>query len=590
MEELLYPLDTGYILKNKKKIKRMLASRQDDFLKKRIAIMGGSTTNQVKDLLNLFLLNNEISCDFYETEQEMFWEEAVFKNEKLESFSPDVIYFYTNFYNIAELPTVHMSDSDVDELLEKTFLHMKQAWEEAKKYHCVVIQNNFEYPNVRLLGSQDGVDYRGYVNYINRLNNKIAGFARENEWFYVLDINYISSVCGLEKWYDLRLWYEYRYSMSMTAMVQLAYNLANLVRTVYSGRCKVAMLDLDNTLWGGIVSEDTAEQVLIGGETATGQLFLDVQRRFKQLKDAGVVLCANSKNTIDDVIEVLDRRDCFLKQSDFTIIKANWEPKDTNSNAISEELNISLDDVVFVDDSNFERELVKNICPGVKVLNFSTPDQMLVNLDRCGYFDILGITAEDRAKTMSYQTDQKRKAQAAKFEDYDMYLHSLKMEAELGPFNQNALSRIVQLINKVNRFNLTTRRLNTCEAEECILRDYTLCGSLRDRFGDYGIITAVIGRIDKDLLTITDWTMSCRVFGRGVENMVMNHIVRFCEEHEILKIQGMFVPSQKNQYVNDFYRKYGFDYVKQAENGCEIWEMLVKKYKQATHQIKEIEE
>ena len=290
MKELEYPFDSDYILKKKKSLKRQLLE-QDNLIEKKVAILGGSTTNDIKLILELFLLNYGIKPIFYESEYNQFYQDAVFGNEELDNFKPDIIYIHTTNRNITKYPNVSMETKEIDNMMEEEYYKFKTIWEKlSKRFNSVIIQNNFEYPYYRLLGNKDASSKYGRVNYITRLNMKFYEYAESNDNFYINDINYLSASYGLDKWTNEFYWHMYKYALEVRAIPTLAFNIAKIIKSIYGKNKKAFALDLDNTLWGGIVGDDGVENIAIGPEVPTGQVFSEFQSYLKNVKENYIVL------------------------------------------------------------------------------------------------------------------------------------------------------------------------------------------------------------------------------------------------------------------------------------------------------------
>ena len=288
MQELEYPFDSAYIMKKRKSIKRTLLSDGTTRLKKKIAVLGGSTTNDIVSIMELFLLNMGIEPTFYQSEYAQYWQDAMFPGEELKSFSPDIVLVHTTNRNITAFPSVTDKPEEVDELLNKEFNRYKIMWESiADKFHCPIIQNNFEMPLYRLMGNKDCSDYRGRENYISRLNMKFYEYSSQVSNFYINDINYISASYGLKEWSNPLYWNMYKYALCFEAIPELAFNTANIVKSVFGRNKKALALDLDNTLWGGVVGDDGVEHIQIGQETGVAQSYYEFQSYIKALRGYG---------------------------------------------------------------------------------------------------------------------------------------------------------------------------------------------------------------------------------------------------------------------------------------------------------------
>ncbi|MBR6836931.1 MAG: HAD-IIIC family phosphatase, partial [Oscillospiraceae bacterium] len=506
MKTLSYPFDSSYILKKKRSIKKELLASGTGRIKKKIAVLGGSTTNEIVNILELFLLDQGIEPEFYQSEYAQFWQDAVFGNEELSNFAPDIVYVHTTSRNLSLYDfSMSASEEQINEMLENQYRHFEEVWTNVKeKFGCPVIQNNFELPFYRILGNKDATDIHGKISFIRRLNEKFAEYARKNENFYINDINFISACYGLEKWHDTSAWYMYKYAMDTQAIPEFAYNLSNIIKSVFGKNRKMLMLDLDNTLWGGVVGDLGQQGIEIGHETGMAEGYTEFQRYVKAHKQLGVLLSVNSKNDYENAIDGLKHPDTVLTPDDFVVIKANWDNKDRNTEAIAEEISILPDSFVFVDDNPAERNIVSEQISGIAVPEVNSVEDYIKTIDRNGYFELTSYTADDIKRNEMYRANIQRAGAEKKFSDYGEYLKSLEMEAYIDKFDDVALARITQLTNKSNQFNLTTKRYTLNEMEDVFGDDkyIKIYGRLADKFGDNGIVSVVIGRIDGNELHI----------------------------------------------------------------------------------------
>ena len=577
MEVLRYPFNSDLILKKKKSIKKQLLEK-NNLVEKNIAILGGSTTSNIKLILELFLLDYGIKPNFYESEYNQFWQDAMFDNKELDEFKPDIIYIHTSYRNITNFPEITSDEESINELLNMEFSKFSSMWETLKrKYMCPIIQNNFEYPYYRILGNKDSIDIHGKTNFVIRLNALFSEYARNNESFYINDINYQSAQFGLDKWSDQFYWHMYKYALSMEAIPTLAFNVANIIKAIYGKNKKGLVLDLDNTLWGGIVGDDGVENIQIGQETSEGQVFQEFQNYLKELKNMGIILNINSKNDEKNAIAGLNHDDCILKPDDFIIIKANWNPKSQNIKEIATELNLGLDSLVFVDDNPAEREIIKQYAPDVETPDIKTPDKYIQILDHSGYFEVINISKDDIKKNEMYKKNIERNKMISSFDNYDDYLKSLNMTSKIEEFIPLYYSRISQLSNKSNQFNLTTKRYSQSDIENIAAdKNYiTLYGKLVDTFGDNGVVSVVIGDKRNDELHIDLWIMSCRVLKRDMEYAMFDSLVKKAKKEKIKKIIGYYYPTMKNGMVKDFYKNMGFNLLNEDEDGNSTWEYTI---------------
>ncbi len=601
MQELTYPYDGELILKKSKKLKKALLESRTDFLEKRIAVLGGSTTHDIIRILELFLLEQGIRPVFYESEYAQYWQDAMFDNPLLSDFAPELIFIHTSNRNVTDYPSPGDTKERVDELFEGQYAHFQVMWDKlADTWHCPIIQNNFEYPYYRLLGNQEAVYIQGRISFLNRLNEAFYQYAREHENFYIHDINYLSAAYGLDRWSDPLYWHMYKYACCMQAIPDFAHNLSHIIKSIFGKNKKALALDLDNTLWGGIVGDDGPENLEIGQETPMGQVYAEFQAYLKAQKDIGVMLTVNSKNEEENALAGLNHPEGVLKPEDFILIKANWEPKSQNIAEIAQELTILPDSLVFVDDNPAEREIVQMQVPGVAVPAIGTPEQYVRILDHSGFFEVTKLSEDDRKRNEMYRANVERKKQQAQFGDYREYLLSLEMKGTIRPFEPLYMARIAQLTNKSNQFNLTTRRYTQGEIETFAADAgyITRYGKLEDRFGDNGVVSVVIGRrgrmedaaayrqgggavqslgasADGSVLHIELWLMSCRVLKRDMEYAMMDSVVEACQACGIGTIMGYYYPTAKNAMVKDFYKAMGFEKTEETDTGVTIWRYVI---------------
>lgn len=576
-----YPIETSTLIIKKKRIKKQLAEQIRQPVRKKIAILGGSTTNEIADQLELFLLANGIEPEIYQSEYNQFWQDAIFGNPLLDQFSPDVIYIHTNWRNISSFPELTDTKETIDGKLASVCAHYEAAWTALReRYACPIIQNNFERPNYRLLGNRDIWDPRARSNFINCLNRYFYDYAAAHDDFYINDIDYLAADYGLSKWNDAFCWHMYKYAMNLDAVPILAKSVADIIKSLFGRNKKVLVLDLDNTLWGGVIGDDGISGIAVGQEIPEGQAYTEFQSYCKALKSLGVVLAVNSKNEEQAALEGLNHPDGVLKPSDFVAIKANWKQKDVNIQDIALDLNLGLDSMVFVDDNPAEQELVRRQLPDVTVPVISEVEHSIEILDHSGYFETTTMSEEDLRKTELYLENRNRNQCMQAYADYNDYLADLQMEADIRMFQPVAVPRIAQLTNKTNQFNLTTLRCTDDDIRRMGDSDnyITLQGKLKDKFGDNGIVSVVAGEILERDLHMRLWLMSCRVLKRGMENAMMDRIVSIAREKGLKRIFGYYYPTVKNAMVKDFYEGYGFKKCIDTDDADPIWKLDINEY------------
>ena len=580
LRELCYPFDSAKIMQKRRGLLRTL-KEQTGGVTLRIAVLGGSTTSDIVKMLELFLRNRGIEPTFYESEYAQYWEDAMFGNPELEAFRPELIFIHTTSRNVREFPDVSDPKELCEHKLVETYSHFEQMWEHlAEVYACPIIQNNFEMPMTRLLGNREVGCPQGRIDFLTRLNCKLYDYAASHKNFYIHDINYLSACYGLDKWLEPKYWHLYKYALAVPAIPDLAYNLSNIICSLMGRNKKVLALDLDNTLWGGVIGDDGQAGIEIGQETPSGQVFSELQGYIKAHKELGVLLTVCSKNDLENALSGLEHPDGILKPDDFTLIKANWEPKSQNLLDSANELNLLPESFVFVDDNPAEREIVAAQLPDTVAIPFDTPEECILALDRSGYFEVTSLSGDDVKRVEMYRANVARAAAQSQFADYHDFLRSLEMTAEIRDFDEVHLPRITQLTNKSNQFNVTTKRFTPSEMEAVMQsNDYIRrCGRLNDKFGDNGIVSVVIGRIAETALHIELWLMSCRVLKRDMELAMLDEIVKAAQVRGITEIYGYYYPTKKNSMVRDLFGTFGFDKQQEDADGNTVWKLDVSGY------------
>jgi len=583
LRDLQFPIATSSILRKRIALRRELLT-QPNLISTRIAILGGSTTVEIRNLIELFLLSYGIRPTFYESAYNRYSEDVLFENPELWKFKPDVVFIHTTWHNVSHFAELMEPGEDVEGRVHREVGRFVSLWEKIQaKLGALIIQNNFDLPHLRPLGNLEGSESYGRVNFLMRLNAEFATYASQHPRIIINDIHYLSAQVGLEEWHGRTYWYNFHMAVSPKGAIVLARNVAALVRSVYGKSKKCLVLDLDNTLWGGVVGDDGVQNLILGRDHPVGEAFLDFQQYVKDLQRRGVILAICSKNNIEDAKEGFSRAESILKLENFSAIRANWNPKPENIREIAAELNIGLDSVVFVDDNPVERALVADQLPEVATPDLGSDVSRFAEiLEAEHYFEVHCVVGDDLNRSAYYNANVERKARQASFEDYGEFLASLDMSAEIASFAPMYLERITQLINKTNQFNLTTRRYTSAEVfamahdPKCV----TLYGRLCDKFGDNGLVSVLVGRIESASLAIDLWLMSCRVLNREMELAMFDALIEQCRARGIHQIVGVYIPSKKNRMVADLYPKLGFVSAPGSSESFQMWRYDVPQIQQ----------
>lgn len=574
-----YPFDNTLILRKRKAIRKELMQRS--YTKEiRVAVLGGSTTNELVNIIELFLLSKGFLPSFYQSEYNKFYEDAVFDNDELANFNPDIIYIHTSHVNISHFPPFHAGFEEIERIFENELFKYQSIWKSLKKYNCPIIQNNFDFPVDRSLGNLDSYDIHGKTYFLNRLNFEFAKEAQINNSLYINDINYLSASLGLKEWFDKNIWFTAKYAMSFEAIPPLANNIVKIISAILGLTKKCLILDLDNTCWGGIIGDDGLNGIRLGNETPSGEAYMAFQLYAKELKQRGIMLAVSSKNEHDIAKEGFTHSDSILTFEDFTSFKANWNPKHINIETIANEINIGLDSIVFIDDNAVERNIVESQLPVVAVPDIGNNVMNFIDyIEYNGYFETVNLSADDINRNKFYLENKERVKELSTFDNYQDFLASLNMVAEICSFSDIYIDRITQLINKTNQFNLTTKRYTVSEVESIAQNDnfISLYGKLIDKFGDNGLITIVVGEIINDKCIIDTWLMSCRVLKRDMEFAMLDVLVEECKKRNIIEILGSYKRTPKNNMVANLYSEFGFE-LSESNNDFTNWRLILKDY------------
>ena len=590
--ELVHPLDLPLLMRRRRALRAELLERCERAAapELRVALLGGSTTSELRDFLELFLLDAGIRPIFYECGYGQYETAILHDDGELRAFAPQIAVIHTTSVN-ARLPDLLADGPAVDEALGQEVARFEAMWSKLNaELGCTVIQNNFEPPGERSLGGLDAVRPAGRARFLRRLNESFASAAHREPRLLINDIDYLAASLGLDRWHDSRYWHSYKMAASHAGMAAIAEGAAVLMRAALGKTRKCLVLDLDNTLWGGVIGDDGLTGLRVGKETPEGEAFTAFQRYCLALKRRGVLLAVCSKNDPAIAREGFSHPDSVLRLGDFAAFKAGWGPKHEAIHEIALELNLGLDSFVFVDDNPAERAIVAAQLPAVAVPEMGDdPSRYVELLDGHRYFEPAGISAEDTQRSGQYAANLERNLARATYATYGDFLDSLEMKAEIAPFAPVYMERIAQLTNKTNQFNLTTRRYPLAELEAIRSdgRHVALYGRLADRFGDNGLVTVVVGREEGSELVIDAWLMSCRVLKRDMELAMLDELVSHARQRGLAALTGRYLPTPKNAMVADHYERLGFSLASRTEHGTE-WRLPLAGYEPKNSHIKEI--
>jgi len=528
----------------------------------RIAILASHTLDHFLPIFEMRLVLAGYNPDIY-TANFGTAVQSVFDDEsELYSFKPDIVWVFTTHREVGLDIGSDCSQRDVDELIERC-VGEQVTLVDALRERCkaTIILNNCDNSGVNFEGNYSASVSWSRSSLVKAYNFSLPKRVADNA--VVFDFCAISEYFGTKLWVDNRYWHHSKHAFSFDAYGIIAHRFSRLVAAVTGRSSKCLVLDLDNTLWGGVIGDDGLEGIEIGnGSGADGEAFLEIQRYAESLRQRGILLAVCSKNEFDAAQSpFLEHPDMILKLDDFASFKANWENKAKNLQEIADELNIRTDSLVFLDDNPAERGLIRDMLPEVYVPEVSDdPSDYVMILDEMRLFETVSLGEEDRLRAGYYTANRKRAEKKASYDNLDDYLESLNMEVVVTDTSGVSRSRAIQLMNKSNQFNLNGAKISDGELNSYLKRDghYSLCFRLKDKFGDNGIISVVMFKIDQPALIIDNWVMSCRVLSRGMEQVVIDTLVDYARLGNVDEIHGHWRNSKKNKLVAKLYERLSF--------------------------------
>lgn len=545
----------------KKAHARLLPDPGRSGVKLRVALIGGYSLYPFHELLEHVCEMCGQPCELWHGDFDNYISEIMADDSRLYEFQPQVVLLMPSEHRctytgpLADPREIQQAEANrlVTSLLELAArLHEKTQAE--------IIVTNFMLPARHDLGAFRartlGADwtFRKWVNLELGLNAP--------SYLHICDLEFLAYRFGWLVAHDDRAWFESKQPCSPSLLPYLAREVAHLLGGLRRVPKKVLVLDLDNTLWGGVVADDGLEGIEIGDTSPRGEAFKAFQKYIASLKQRGILLAVCSKNDHAKAAEAFEKHpEMVLRMHDFVSLKANWEPKSDNLRQMAVELNLGLDSFVFVDDNPAEIEIVRQFAPEVTtILLGPDPADYVAQLADCRLFEPRNLTAEDAARTDQYRSEAQRRTLSNTVTDMGSYLESLAMEAVFSEFAPVDVPRLAQLSNKSNQFNLTTRRRTEAEIQALMADPDHVCFAVRlkDRFGDHGLISIIIGHRADTVMKIDTWLMSCRVLKRQVEHEVLNELARLADINGCSHLEGVYLPTPKNDMVRDFYTAMGF--------------------------------
>ena len=561
-----YPRQMGWL----KQFKKLMPTTQR-LRPVRIAILGNGTLNHLAEILRLWMGLEGYAADIYICAYNSWRQEIFDSTSAFYAFQPDVVWLLASESDLDFRQVINGSDANECESAVVSIAEdWSSCWRQVRSQRPVrIIQNNVEEPFVRIFGHYEAAVPWSRSSLILMLNRSVSERARM-EQVNLFDMHFIASSFGLRKWRQERQWFQSKQPFTPDAFGLVAFHFSRLVGTMLGSTRKCIGLDLDNTLWGGVIGDDGVDGIQLG-DGAAGEAFVAFQQYLKDMLGRGILLAVCSKNEQAIAEEPFKRHPAMrLRLDDISCFCANWENKAGNLRHIARSLNIGLDSLVFVDDNPGERELVRQLLPEVSVVALpGDPSEFPAALASGCYFETTTFSIEDTARAQLYREEAQRESGMKAAADINSFLRDLEMVAGSGLVDSFRLPRMAQLLAKTNQFHLTTTRYS--EAELASLSEnpkvWVRWFSLRDRIGDHGLISVAVLCPENDDLAIDTWALSCRVFSRGMEEFVFVEMLEAARNAGARRLIGRYKPTAKNHPVANLYERLGFVFDAADENG-----------------------
>ena len=533
-----------------------------------LAVLGDCATQHLATALRGYGVSAGIRLNVFDADYDQIDAQVMAPDSELYRFAPQGV--------LLQMCTEKLQEAFYDcppearaSFAEDTYARIRQIWSRiGSRIPATVLQCNFPLIDDGVFGQFGNKTEQSFLFQQRKLNYLLMQGCQEAKNTFLIDLDALQTALGRSTFADPKLYYVAKMPISLAALPAAAKLVVDVVRSLQGAVKKCLVLDLDNTLWGGVIGDDGLSGIQIG-ELGTGHAFSDFQKWLKELKNRGILLTVCSKNNEDTAKEPFEKHpEMVLRLEDFSMFVANWEDKARNIRTIQQALNIGMDSMVFLDDNPFERELVRTMIPEITVPELpEDPALYLQYLRGLDLFETASYSREDAGRTEQYREKAQRAAFEAAFQSYDDYLEALQMRASAAAFDPFHYPRIAQLTQRSNQFNLRTVRYTEAEIE-ALAQDESRIGlyfTLKDKFGDHGLISVVVlEKQPEDTLFISEWLMSCRVLKRGMEEFIVDKILSVAAQQGFRRVVGEYIPTPKNAMVKDLYEQLGFA---RLENG-----------------------
>jgi FkbH-like protein len=564
-----------------------------------VALLSSHTMSHLTGGIIVGSLRRGFKANLFVGQYGLYRAELLEPDPGLQAFAPNVIVIATDIHDLNIEIALDASHGEVVSAVDEKISELVGIWQHARRnFKATIVQQTLLNTHYQVFGSYEGLLPSTPYNVIERYNTKLRE-AASRERVLLLDIDLQAAKKGRENIVDMVRWHQAKQLVSPILAPWYGDLLARVIAAVYGLSKKAIVLDLDNTLWGGVVGDDGIEGIVLGQGSAAGEAYVDLQKYLLLLNRRGIILAVCSKN--DTAVAegaFVNHPDMVLRREDISSFVANWDDKATNIRRIAAELNIGLDSLVFVDDNPAERDIIRRELPMVAVPELPRDVAHYAScLSDAGYFEAASFSQEDRERASLYNANSIRQQGLSQATDIEGFLKSLKMRLEVGPVSKINIGRVTQLTNKTNQFNLRAVKYTEQELSRLAQdpQSLVLQFRLKDKFGDSGIIAAVIARPDEcwpdDTLFIDTWLMSCRVLSRGVEAATLEALSKCAMQMGIRRLVGEYRSTSKNKMVSNLYGKLGFMPLHSSdgdESSPIVWCMGLPQIEKCQHHIEVI--
>ncbi len=560
-------------------LKKNTLKKREGMKSLKLAILGDSPTQMLVQAVKGMGIEYSLDITVFEADFNQIALQVFDSTSELYSFQPDIVMIFESTHKLLQKFNRHdlsaksnFAEGKIQEIDQ--FISTINSNIETK-----IIYLNFSEEDDRIFGQYGNKIEYSFIFQLRKLNYLVQNHALNIGNLFICDISTIQNTMGRERFWSPTIYTSTEMVLSLDAIPTIAQSIVQIICSILGDFKKCAIVDLDNTIWGGIIGDDGIENIQIG-QLGIGKAFTEFQYWLKKLKERGIILAVCSKNNESVAKEPFEKHpEMILKLEDISVFIANWDNKADNIRKIQKILNIGFDSMVFLDDNPFERNIVRENIPGICIPELpEDPAMYLDYLYELNLFETVSFSNEDTQRTALYQTETKRIKEQASFTDENEFLKSLNMKSITKPFDAFSLPRVAQLSQRSNQFNLRTVRYTEDDVAKLMLaNDYhTLSFTLEDKFGDNGLVCVIVlKKMNEHTLFIENWFMSCRVLKRGMERYVLNCIVDVAKQHGFKTINGEYIATSKNEMVKDHYELLGFDQV--ADNTIS-WSLTVEKY------------